>query len=103
MANKEYTGLKYDSDKLRFDLIMPEFDEEVARVLTYGANKYAPNSWQDIEDPVNRYYGSLMRHINAWRKGEKHDKESGLLHLSHAASNIMFILHKELQENSKDE
>ena len=62
-------------------------------MLTYGANKYAPDSWRHIEDAVNRYYASLRRHINAYRKGEKIDPESGLSHLAHAACNIMFLMY----------
>lgn len=88
-------GLKYDSDKLRFDLLLPEFEECIADVLTYGAKKYAPNSWQKVEDAKNRYYASLRRHINAYRKGEKNDTESGLNHLAHAACNIMFLMYFE--------
>lgn len=92
---KKEIGLKYDDDKIRFDLIEPEFEEAVASVLTMGAKKYAPNSWQHVDDRVNRYYASLRRHINAWRKGELIDKESGLSHLAHAACNVMFLMHAE--------
>lgn len=84
-------GLKLDQNKLRIDLVDPEFVEQVASVLTFGAKKYAPNNWQKVEDPVNRYYAACMRHLMAWRKGEKIDPESGLSHLSHAATNLMFL------------
>lgn len=86
-------GRKDDKGKARFDLVEPEFEEAVAEVLTYGADKYAPDSWQHVEDAENRYYASLRRHINAFRKGEKTDPESGLSHLAHAACNIMFLMH----------
>ena len=84
-------GLKLDQGKLRIDLVDPEFVEQVASVLTFGAKKYAPTNWQKVEDPVNRYYAACMRHLIAWRKGEKTDPESGLSHLSHAATNLMFL------------
>lgn len=96
-------GIKYDDGKLRFDLILPEFDEAVAKVLTFGAAKYAPNSWQHVDDRRNRYYASLMRHLNAYRKGEKLDSESGLSHLAHAACNVMFLMYAENEEVAKDE
>ena len=86
-------GRKDDEGKARFDLVEPEFEAAVAKVLTYGANKYEPNSWQHVEDAENRYYASLRRHINAFRKGDKIDPESGLSHLAHAACNIMFLMH----------
>lgn len=99
---KKELGLKYDEGKARFDLIEPEFEEDIAFILTMGANKYVPNSWQHVDDRANRYYAALRRHINAWRKGEKVDSESGMSHLAHAACNIMFLMHIEREEN-KDE
>ena len=91
-------GLKFDSDKLMYGLIPPECTEELAKVLTYGAKKYAPNNWQLVQDYDNRYYSALMRHLETWRKGEKKDIESNLLHLSHAFCNVMFLLWKELSD-----
>lgn len=99
---KKEIGLKYDEGKARFDLIEPEFEEDIALVLTMGAAKYSPNSWQHVEDAVNRYYAALRRHINAWRKGEKIDPESGLPHLAQAACNIMFLMHFERDTNDKE-
>lgn len=92
------TAQKYDKGKARFDLVEPSFEEAVAEVLTYGAEKYAPNNWLKVEDAENRYYAALRRHINAYRKGEKIDPESGLSHLAHAACNIMFLMHFEKEE-----
>ena len=37
-----------------------------------------------------------MRHMEAWRKGEKQD-EIGTHHIANAISNLMFILEKELR------
>lgn len=90
---KEADDVKKDSGKLRLDLVTPEFIEEVGEVLTFGASKYPANSWQKIPDAVDRYYAAAMRHILAWRKGEKNDSESGLSHLAHAATNMMFIMY----------
>ena len=90
-------GTKYDGDKLMYDLIPAECLEELAKVLTYGAKKYAPNNWQKVDNFNSRYYSALQRHIEAWRKGEKVDAESGLHHLSHALCNVMFLLWKEEQ------
>ena len=100
---KKELGLKYDDGKARFDLIEPEFEEDIANILTMGANKYAPNSWQHVEDGKNRYYAALRRHLNAWRKGEKIDRESGMSHLAHAACNVMFLMHFEREEQKDGE
>ena len=86
-------GMKNDQDKVRLDLIEPQFIESVGQVLTFGAKKYEPNNWQKVEDAENRYYAAALRHLFAWRKGEKIDPESGLNHLDHAACNIMFLQH----------
>ena len=92
------SGQKDDKEKNRLDLIEPEFIEGVGRVLTFGANKYEPNNWQKVEDAEDRYYAAALRHLMAWRKGEKTDPESGISHLYHVACNIMFLQHFEREE-----
>ena len=95
-------GQKLDKEKDRLDLIEPEFIEGVGKVLTFGADKYEPNNWQKVEDAENRYYAAAMRHLMAWRKGEKTDPESGISHLDHVACNIMFLMHAERKENKNE-
>ena len=85
-------GLKYDKGKLRWDLLPIEQVEKVVEILTYGAAKYADNNWQNVDKATERYYAALLRHLTAWRKGEKIDPESGLEHLSHVACNIIFLM-----------
>lgn len=92
-------GVKYDEDKNRLDLIEPEFIEGVGQVLTMGADKYEENSWQKVENAENRYYAAAMRHLLAWRKGEKTDEESGLSHLYHVATNMMFLAYFDKEDN----
>lgn len=92
-------GIKHDEGKNRLDLIEPEFIEGIGEVLTFGAEKYEPNSWQNVEDGINRYYGAAMRHLLAWRRGEKIDPESGKNHLYHVACNMMFLAHFEGDKN----
>lgn len=82
-------GVKYDQDKLMFDLLEPEFEEGIVAVLTYGARKYAPDNWQKIER--KRYIAAFGRHMNAWKKGERNDRETGYSHLYHAACCLMFL------------
>lgn len=91
-------GVKYDEGKLRFDLVPINAVTELAKVLSFGAAKYAPNGWQKVEDPINRYYAALLRHLFAWRAGEKIDPESGLSHLSHVITNVVFLLEFELNK-----
>ena len=64
--------------------------EEVVKVMTHGATKYAPGNWRHV--PANRYWAALMRHLLAFRKGEYLDQDSGLPHLSHALCNMVFLV-----------
>ena len=98
--NDSELGRKFDQGKDRWDLIPLEVIEEAVKVLTFGAEKYEPNNWQKIPDFENRYFASMMRHIVAHKKGEKIDPKSSLKHLAHASCCLMFLLWKELQENS---
>lgn len=81
---------KFDDAKLRYDLIPPEFLEGVAKVLTDGAAKYAPNNWRKNTE-LWRYEAAMMRHFEAYRKGELIDPDSGSPHLMHAATNLLFL------------
>jgi hypothetical protein len=77
-------GLKYDKDKLRFDLIPAEPLEDLAMVYTFGAGKYDDHNWRKGL-AWNRVFAACMRHLWAFWRGEDLDKESGLSHLTHAA------------------
>lgn len=92
---------KFDGGKLRYELIPVEVEQELAKVFTYGATKYADNSWQQVQPFYDRYYAALRRHMAAWRSGETTDPESGLRHLSHALCNIAFLLAKEIADERK--
>ena len=82
-------GRKYDKGKLLWDLFPFDVAEGVVDILTYGAGKYDPNNWQNVE--TYRYFSAFMRHIVAWLGGEELDQESGKHHLDHALCNLMFI------------
>lgn len=94
MGNFEKLGRKFDSspDKLRWDLLPIQEIEEIVKILTFGANKYADNNWQIVPNAKERYYAALMRHIVAYRKGEGIDSESGVSHLAHAMCNMIFLM-----------
>lgn len=89
--------MKFDTDKLRYDLIPPSAMKALAEVLTYGAKKYKPNNWRNGDK--DRYIAALYRHLEAWRAGEQKDEESGMTHLSHALTNVAFLL--ELDNGNK--
>ena len=87
-------GIKNDIEKDDWYLLPIEPIRCVIRVLMYGAKKYAPDNWKHVE-PKERYYSAALRHITAWREGERLDKESGLSHLAHAICCLLFLLWKE--------
>lgn len=90
-------GRKNDAGKPRWDLVPLIAVEQVAKVLTFGAAKYAPNSWQRLPDAKGRYLAALLRHLASWQEGERKDKESGLPHLAHVATNALFLAWFDLQ------
>jgi hypothetical protein len=85
-------GAKFDDSKNRWDLLPIAEVEDAVEVLTDGAKKYAPDNWRRVPDGKTRYYAALMRHIVAWRNGERIDKDSGRTHLAHALCCLMFVM-----------
>ena len=88
-------AVKFDFGKTRYDLLPLEALEETGKVLSYGAAKYVPNNWRK-GFAYSRLTSAALRHLFAWMRGEKLDPESGLHHLAHCTSNIMFLLEIEL-------
>ena len=88
-------GTKHDHGKPILGAIPPHAELAVGRVLTFGAEKYARGNWDNVEDHENRYMDAALRHLNAHRRGEINDGESGESHLAHAACCILFMLDKQ--------
>jgi dATP/dGTP diphosphohydrolase, N-terminal len=88
-------GRKDDADKTRFDLIPPIAEKLVADALTYGAKRYGAENWRKVDFARERYEAAWRRHLNAWKRGEELDKESGLPHLALAICSLMFVLELE--------
>ena len=83
-VDKDASGVKYDEGKLRFDLLPVRPLEEVARVYTIGAKKYADRNWEKGLQ-WGRVFAAMMRHAWAWWRGEKHDPKDGQHHLASVA------------------
>lgn len=88
-------GEKDAVGKLRVELIETQSIIGLAEVLTKALEKYTPNSWQNIDDPIDTHYAALLRHLLAWRSGELDDKETKLSHIKHILANAMFLLYHE--------
>ena len=85
-------GTKADSGKPILGAIPPHAELAVARVLTFGAKKYSRGNWAHVENSDERYMDAALRHLNAHRRGENTDSETGESHLAHAICCLMFML-----------
>jgi len=93
---------KHDDGKPRADLLPPDALLEVAKVLDYGARKYAPRNWEKGL-AWGRLSGALLRHLWAWMRGEERDLESGLPHLAHMACCALMLLASALRGVGEDD
>ena len=85
-------GKKLDAGKPRWSLVPMREMEEVVKVLTVGAVKYADDNWKSLPNLRERYFSAALRHIIAWWSGEKYDTETSLHHLAHAICCLLFCL-----------
>ena len=90
-ADEKQSPMKHDGDKIRVELVAPEYIEGTARVLTFGAKKYSAGNWADGSFKASRLVGACLRHLFAWVRGERRDPESGESHLYHASCCLMFL------------
>jgi len=95
-------ALRYDAGKHRYDLIPHDALEELARVYTVGAAKYAERNWEKGMS-WSRCFGSLMRHSWAFWRGETHDPETGCHHMAMAAWNCFALVSYDLRSAGKDD
>lgn len=84
-------GSKYDTGKLRYDLIPTYPLSQLASVYTYGVQKYSEHNWRK-GIKFSRIFSALMRHCWSYWSGSDTDEESGLPHLSHAAWCLFTLL-----------
>ena len=85
-------GVKFDQDKPQWTLVPFKALDEVVKVLTIGARKYAPDNWKKVPNARQRYIDAAFRHMSAYASGEKLDAETGKNHLAHAMCCLLFLL-----------
>ncbi len=94
-------GAKGDAGKVRPALVVGDFARallEVAKVATYGADKYTARGWVDVPNGQERYTDAMYRHLLAEATGEPLDGDSGLMHAACAAWNALARLELVLRE-----
>ncbi len=68
---------------------------QIAEVFAYGARKYARDNWRTFtwdQAAEDAYFGAIFRHLDADRRGETIDPESGLPHRAHAACGALISI-----------
>jgi len=88
---EEQAGLRFNKGKIRYDLLEPFAVEQLAKIFTKGAEKYAPHNWLKGL-PWMSVVASLERHLAEFKKGVDYDDETKLLHMAHVAWNAMAIV-----------
>lgn len=91
-------GRKDDEGKMPWGLVPWDALQGVVKVLKFGAEKYGPDNWRHVNGALMRYWDACIRHMVAWKQGEKFDPESGLPHLAHAGCCVLFMLALEITE-----
>jgi hypothetical protein len=93
---------KYDEGKPDFTLIPQEALLEVAKVFTYGANKYSQDNYS-LGTNYRRYIAAANRHINQWLRNQDIDEETQTNHLSNAIASLMMVLDNQLTNKGTDD
>lgn len=85
------SGARRDTQdgKPRYDLIAPAPLKRVAELMARGAVKYGDHNWMKGM-PASRFLASLMRHVEAYRLGDRDED-----HLAAAVFNALAIMHFE--------
>lgn len=85
-------GSRYNGGKPQISMVLDAGHavEGAAKVLGFGAAKYARGNWLDGLSHM-QIVDSLMRHLIAYTGGEDVDPESGLRHVDHITCNALFL------------
>lgn len=97
------TGKKYDGGKSMVGTAFKIFANSLLGIgacVEFGTHKYPKSdNWKLVEDGINRYTNSLMRHLAKHFSGQERDPETGLPHLFHAGWNMLAIIEFYLMEH----
>lgn len=76
---------------------LPDVLEDGAAVMERGAKKRTPNDWREKNYAISLFTDAGERHVQAYKRGQDNDPESGQPHLVHAFVN--FMMAHELQRD----
>lgn len=96
-------GKKYDTGKPMVGTAIRIFAGALLGIgacITFGTKKYPKSdNWKLVDDGINRYTDSLLRHFTKFHSGEEFDSETGLPHLFHCGWNMLAIIEFYLKEH----
>ena len=75
MKKEKGGGLRFNQGKTRYDLVPAFAQEQYARVLTRGAEKYAERNWEKGMT-WSKVLASLERHLAAIKRGEDYESDA---------------------------
>lgn len=96
-------GHKDDFEKTNYFALPWDALNEVAEVMTFGAQKYKVHNFRLPGMKSSRLFSASLRHMYAWVRGEEKDLESGKSHLAHAACCILMLRDKEIIGTDEDD
>ena len=89
-------------DKPMWELLPLLTIEEIVKVYTAGAKKYAPNNWMHLGHGYEPYKAALFRHICEFERGNWRDADTGCIHLAQVAWNAIAMLHIEMEKRKEN-
>lgn len=98
-------GKKYDSGKSMVGTLCRVFPRAllgIGQCIRFGQSKYPnPKNWSLVEDGLNRYTDSLMRHLLKMFAGQDIDPETKLPHIFHVCWNALAISEFYIKEHTE--
>jgi hypothetical protein len=92
-SNVVGSGARFNTGKVRYDLIPTHLLESTARVFEHGAKKYAAWNWCKGM-PYSAVIGCIKRHIAEIERGNDYDTGeggSGQRHIGHLICNLLML------------
>lgn len=89
-------GVKHDAGKDPWHLMPWDALQAILAVLVFGSVKYGSRNWERGM-AWSRPFDAVQRHLIAWFQGEDRDPETGMSHLWHAGTSILFLIAYEIR------
>jgi hypothetical protein len=86
--------VKTDNGKVQMSLLPWAALKAVAQVIQHATgSKYPRDNWKLAKpEDLHRFEDAMLRHYEAWHRGEALDPQSGLHHLAHLTCNALFLV-----------